>query len=88
MLPRVFTILVLYVVSLLMMSVSVSGHGPGIGQPDTFECPGDGYFADHGRECVVYYKCQGQQVTALGCDEGKKFDERRKRCRLAHLVDC
>ncbi|KAK3865026.1 hypothetical protein Pcinc_029335 [Petrolisthes cinctipes] len=79
MLPRVFTILVFYV---------VSRHGPGIGQPDTFECPGDGYYADHGRDCVVYYQCQGQQVTALGCDEGKKFDERRKRCRPAHRVDC
>lgn len=35
------------------------------GQPATFECTADadGYFADHERNCVVYYYCENGERT-------------------------
>ncbi|KAG7170336.1 putative Chitin binding Peritrophin-A domain-containing protein 16 [Homarus americanus] len=75
--------------SLLAVVVArVAANGHDVGQPATFDCTQDGFFADHGRNCVVYYRCANGDMTAFGCNKGHLFDETSSKCLPADSVTC
>nr|XP_045609073.1 uncharacterized protein LOC123764922 [Procambarus clarkii] len=80
--------LLLLVAALFVLTGVVSANGHGQGQPATFNCQEDGYFADTGRKCVVYYRCANGDLTAFGCDKGFLFDQGKSRCLPSATVSC
>ncbi|KAK8407881.1 hypothetical protein O3P69_002432 [Scylla paramamosain] len=82
-LSLIFTLL-----AVVMVATRVAANGRDQGQPATFECPSDGYFADRGRDCIPYYHCVNGQHTVFGCQKGFKFDQLAKKCRPASVVNC
>ncbi|XP_071521563.1 U-scoloptoxin(01)-Er1a-like [Panulirus ornatus] len=82
--------LLLLAVFAVMVVCAAAGHGQDVGQPETFECLGkpDGYYADHDRNCVVYYRCAHGELTAFGCEGNTLFDETQNKCLPYDSVSC
>ncbi|XP_066952689.1 uncharacterized protein [Macrobrachium rosenbergii] len=77
---------VILFVSVLVVSALANGRGQG--QPPTFVCQEDGYFADFYRSCVVYYRCEGGVKQTFGCPDGQLFDEGKAACVPQENVLC
>ncbi|XP_064093324.1 uncharacterized protein LOC135206059 isoform X3 [Macrobrachium nipponense] len=62
--------------------------GGALGQPPTFVCQEDGYFADFHRSCTVYYRCEGGVKQTFECPTGELFDEGKAMCVPQEDVQC
>lgn len=53
----------------------------------SFQCPGNGYFADP-NNCNTFYRCEGTMQYSFSCPSGLYFDEKLSVCNWPFLTDC